>query len=98
MVGRTSARSTAGRDQASSPPKKPSQRVNKAQSPAVRTRATRSESQDLDNDPDMRTRKTARSRGVREGSTDSVGSNASNDSKGGRRRKNTRAAAAVARG
>ncbi len=63
------------------------------------SRTTRSASRELgDPQTDARTKKTKRSRAVREGSADSVGSAASVEEKGGRRRKNVRAPVAAAGG
>ncbi|CZR63938.1 uncharacterized protein PAC_13835 [Phialocephala subalpina] len=88
--GRTSARSNASRDQASSPPKRESE------SPVGRrTRSTRSQSAEP-RDQNAGVRKTRRGprNASREGSVDSVGSNTSvASSRGGRTRKATRAAA-----
>jgi hypothetical protein len=75
-TGRTSARSSVSRDQASSPPKLASDR--QSHSPvARRTRSTRSQSVDLgESDSGVTTRKGAR-RTMRQGSVESVDSNAS---------------------
>lgn len=99
MAGRTAARSSASREQATSPTK-PGKRVNKSRSPTKpMSRTTRSASRELgETEADVRTKKTKRSRVVREGSADSVGSAASVDGNGGRRRKNARAPVAVAEG
>jgi hypothetical protein len=99
MAGRTAARSSASRDQASSPTK-PAKRVNKSRSPTKRiSRTTRSASRELgETETDMRTKKTRKPRAVREGSADTVGSAASVEGKPARKRKNARPAAAVAAG
>jgi len=99
MAGRTAARSSASRDQASSPTK-PGKRVHKSRSPTKpMSRTTRSASRELgETETDLRTKRTKRSRAVREGSADSVGSAASVEGKGGLRRKNARAPVAVAGG
>jgi hypothetical protein len=63
------------------------------------SRTTRSASRELgETEADMRTKKMMRPRVVREGSADSVGSAASVEGKGGRRRKNVRAPVAVVGG
>jgi len=63
------------------------------------SRTTRSASRELgETEADIRTKKPKRSQAVREGSADSVGSAASVDGKGGRRRKNARAPVPVAAG
>jgi hypothetical protein len=97
MPARQSARASINRDQASSPPTKSGQRVAKPSGSVMRTsRATRSQSRDLDDkDASKSTRKRTRPRGARQGSVDSVGSNASVDSKGGRKRKQDRTAIAT---
>jgi hypothetical protein len=63
------------------------------------SRTTRSASRELgETEADMQPKKTKRSRAVREGSAESVGSAASVEEKAVRRRKNARAPAAVAGG
>jgi hypothetical protein len=63
------------------------------------SRTTRSASRELgEPEADMRTKRKARSRAVREGSVDSVGSAGSVEGKVVRRRKNARAPVAVAEG
>lgn len=75
MAGRTSARSSASRDQASSPPKSTRRQApTESQSPVMRsTRSTRSQSRDP-HDDDTTTRRATRSRGARQGSVESTAS------------------------
>lgn len=95
MPPRTSARGSVTRDQASSPPKQSSER--QSQSPVRRsTRSTRSQSVELGENENATATKRGGRRGVRHGSAESVESNASASSRGGRTRKATRAIAAAA--
>jgi hypothetical protein len=91
-MARLSARSSASRDQPSSPPKQPSHR--QSQSPVGRrTRSTRSQSAELGESAIATTTRREGKRGARQASVESLDSNASAGSgRGGRARKATRTA------
>jgi hypothetical protein len=87
MASRASARTAAARNQASSPPRQPTQ------SPATRRMRTRSASVELGGDNAVPVTKKEK-RGERQASIESVGSNtsAASSNQGGRRKKATRGA------
>lgn len=101
MASRTFARSSASRDQASSPPSKIGPRIPaQSQSPAMRsTRSTRSRSRDIHDNEELAVQISTRSRRARQGSVESIGSVVSaasadvpGQAKGKGRLKNTRGA------